>query len=128
MGAPSSDVRNSIATRLLNWGFANFELYENPAEILIPIKTTGGIENLCQIKSDDFAIIVKKGEGSKIEKKYILPDKVAAPIKSGNEIGHIEYYANGKSIGKSPIISTVNIEKIDFWTLFVRILSRFIVK
>ena len=128
MGAPSSDVRNSIATELLNWGFANFELYENDMENLESIKVTGGVESSCQISSNKFAKILDKGVGKKIEKKYILPDKIAAPIKKGDIVGYIEYYHNSTLIGKSEIISKVNIEKIDFWTLFLRILSKFLVK
>lgn len=128
MGAPSSDKRNSIATQLLNWGFANFELYENSSEELTPIKTTSGTDDKCQISSENFALVVNKGEAGKIEKRYILPDKVAAPIKCGDVIGHIEFRYNGKILGKSDIYSTVTVEKIDFWNLFVRILSKFLVK
>lgn len=128
MGAPSSDVRNSIATQLLNWGFANFELYEDPAESLAPIKVTSGSEDVCQISSEDFALVVKKGEGSKIEKKYIIPDKISAPVKKGDEIGAVEYYSNGSLLGKSTVFSDVDISKINFGELFVRILSKFLLK
>lgn len=128
MGAPSSDVRNSIATQLLNWGFASFELYENPSEEFKNMKITGGEENECNLSSSNFSIVMKKGEADNIEKKYVLPAKVSAPIKYGDVIGYIEYYSNGKLIGKSEVISTVNIDKIDFWQLFVRILSKFLIK
>ena len=128
MGAPSSDTRNSIATQLLNWGFSNYELYQNKAESLSPIKVTSGKEDFCHIKSEDFSIVVKKGEASKIEKRVKLPDSVPAPTKKGSEIGLIEYYSNGNLIGQSGIISEMNIEKIDYWTLFVRILSKFFIK
>lgn len=128
MGAPSSDVRNSIATQLLNWGFANFELYEDPAESLAPIKVTSGSEDVCQISSEDFSLVVKKGEGNKIEKKYIIPDKISAPVKKGDEIGAVEYYSSGSLLGKSTVFSDVDISKINFGELFVRILSKFLLK
>lgn len=128
MGAPSSDMRNSIATQLLNWGFSNFELYEDKGVDMSPIRACGGVDDYCQIKSNDFSLLVNKGEASKIEKKTIIPEKVYAPTNKGDEIGVIEYYLNGKSVGKSSIISSINIEKIDYWTLFVRILSKFLIK
>lgn len=128
MGAPSSDVRNSIATQLLNWGFSNYEIYTDPSELLSPIKVNFGVENKCQISSSDFAVVVKKGEAQKIDKIIKMPPKINAPITQGSNIGYIEYLINNKVIGTSPIISTVNIEKIDFWTLFVRILSKFLIK
>lgn len=128
MGAPNSDKRNEIATQLLNWGFANYELYQNPAETLEPIKITGGVDNKCQIFTKEFTCVVKKGEANKVSKRYVLPDKIAAPISQNDQIGYIEYCLNNKSIGKSDIISSVNVRKIDYSELFLRILSKFLIK
>ena len=128
MGAPSSDVRNSIATQLLNWGFANYELYIDNAQVLSPIKITSGLDSSCQIKSTNFSIVVKKGETNKIVKEINIPSKMPAPLLIGYNVGYIEYKINDKIIGKSSIISTENIGKIDYWSLFVRILSKFLVK
>ena len=128
MGAPSSDVRNSIATSLLNWGFSNFELYENPDIKLNPIKVTSGVENQCSIHALDFSFVVKKGDTKYINTRIILPNTMCAPISVGDEIGAVEYLLNGKIIGKSPIVSDMNISKIEFTELFIRILSKFLIK
>ena len=128
MGAPSSAERNSIATQLLNWGFANFELYQNPAEKLEPIKVTGGTEDKCHIYTEDFSCVVKKGNASKVEKIYEIPSKVNAPINNSDEIGRITYQYNGEIIGISSVRSSETIEKIDFWGIFVRILSKILLK
>ena len=128
MGAPSSDVRNSIATKLLNWGFSNFEIYNDPTRILSPIKVSSGVENKCHISTSDFSVIVKKGEVSKIQKTINLPKTIGAPITVGDEIGFVEYKLNNQVIGKSYILSLQNIEKIEFESLFIRILSKFLIK
>ena len=128
MGAESSDSRNAIATQLLNWGFSNFELYVDKSQSLPPIKVTSGVENKSSISTSDFSIVVKKGESNKIEKTINLPDKLCAPLSKGDIVGTVEYRINSQLIGKSNILSTQNIEKIDFWTLFVRILSKFLIK
>lgn len=128
MGAPSSEIRNSIATQLLNWGFSNYEIYTDYSEKLSPVKVTVGVENKCQVESSDFSIIVKKGDAKKINKIIKMPDSIVAPVKSGQKIGYIEYRIDNHILGESPIFSTVNIKKIDFWTLFVRILSKFLIK
>ena len=128
MGAPSSDVRNSIASNLLNWGFANFELYESPPKELTPIKITSGVENYCRIKSDGFSCVVKKGDAKNIKESVNLPSVITAPINIGEEIGCLEYRLNDKIIGKSAIISEMNIPKIEFVELFIRILSKFLIK
>ena len=128
MGAPSSDVRNSIASQLLNWGFANYELYIDKSENIGSIKLTSGTENSCNLKTSGFSLVVKKGEAKKIDKMYNIPEKISAPIHLGDEVGYVEYMLNNKIIGKSSIISTENVEKIDFMTLFIRILSKFLIK
>lgn len=128
MGAESSDSRNSIATQLLNWGFSNFELFVDKSQSLSPIKVTSGVENKSSISTTDFAIVVKKGEAKKIEKSINLPNKLSAPISKGDIVGTVEYRINNQIIGKSNVLSTQNIEKIDFWTLFVKILSKFLIK
>lgn len=128
MGAPSSAVRNSIATQLLNWGFSNFELYSSPANELEPIKITGGVADRCYVYTNDFNCVLKKGDASKVEKRYEVPSKISAPLKKGDRVGEILYYVNGEIIGKSGVISYENIDKIDFWGLFVRILSKFLIK
>lgn len=128
MGAPSSDIRNSIATKLLNWGFSNFEIYNDSSEILLPINVNYGVENKCHISTSDFSVVVKKGEAKKIQKMINSPKTISAPITVGEEIGFVEYKLNNQTIGKSYILSLQNIEKIDFYSLFIRILSKFLVK
>ena len=128
MGAESSDSRNSIATQLLNWGFSNFELFVDKSQSLSPIKVTSGVENKSSISTTDFAIVVKKGEAKKIQKTINLPNRLSAPLCNGDVVGTVEYRINNQLIGKSNILSTQNIEKIDFWTLFVKILSKFLIK
>ena len=128
MGAPSSDVRNAIATKLLNWGFANHELFVDASSSLSSIKVTGGTENECQIYKNEFSVILSKGDNKKVEQQYDLPEKIKAPIQKGDIVGSVNYYLNGELIGKTDVVSSVTIEKIDFWTLFIRILSKFLVK
>ena len=126
MAAPSSDVRNSIAAQLLNWGFASFCLYKNESKEIEPMRVVGGVAERCKIRYETFACVLKKGENSAVEMKYCLPEKLAAPIKAGDEIGYIEYSCNGKTIGRSKICASESVDKISFWELFERMLSNFV--
>ena len=81
MGAPSSDIRNSIASELLNWGFANFELYEDYINTLKPIKVYSGKERYCNISSQPVAFVISKGQSKNITKSIILPDHINAPVE-----------------------------------------------
>lgn len=128
MAAPSSDTRNAIATQLLNWGFANYGIYKYEGGSAEPIEVVGGVMDKCNIKCEEFSAVLKKGDNAKVEMRYVLPKNVSAPIKAGDEIGFIEYICNGQIIGKSRIISSQNVEKISFWEIFERMLSKFLLK
>ncbi len=127
MGAESSDVRNSIATKLLNWGFATYELYEDAPE-LSPVSVRGGLEDLCPIKAEPFAAVVKRGSKSRIQRTVNIPEYVNAPISLGDEIGSITYTLDGESVGCSSVKAEMSVEKIDFYALFLRIVAKFLVK
>lgn len=127
MGAESSDVRNSIATKLLNWGFASYELYEDAPE-LSPVSVRGGLEDLCPIKAEPFAAVVKRGNKSRIQRAVNIPEYVNAPISLGDEIGSITYTLDGESVGCSSVKAEMSVEKIDFYALFLRIVAKFLVK
>ena len=61
-------------------------------------------------------------------KKQELPNYIDAPVNKTDIIGHIEYHINGNTLGKSNIISEIDIDKIQYWDLFERILSKFLIK
>lgn len=128
MGAPSSDMRNSIATELLNWGFANYELYEDHEQKFAPIKVCSGTEKYGNMSYKGFNYIVNKGQSKNIIQKIVLPEYINAPISKGDTIGYVEYYLNNELLGKSEIVSDVSIHQIEYWELFVRILSKFLLK
>ena len=77
---------------------------------------------------DTFYAVVPKGQAQRIEAKITIPKSVKAPVYQGDKIGKIDYYLNGNSIGYSDIVSTVDIDNIDFWTLFLRVFSKFVIK
>lgn len=128
MAAPSRDTRNEAATQLLNWGFANFSLYKNESGKTEPIEVLGGVKNTCEMEYEEFSSILKKGNNTKVEKKYVLPENISAPIKKGDDIGHIEYICNGDLIGKSVIKASESVEKISFLDIFSRMLTIFVLK
>ena len=62
MGAESRDVRNAQATRLLDWGFANYAAYRAEGKSLENIHVLGGVKNDCPIAYEPFCAVLPKGE------------------------------------------------------------------
>ena len=76
MGAESGDVRNAMATTLLDWGFANFGVYRHEAKVLEPIRVVGGTSDRLSIEYDSFSFVTEKTNVGKIQHKFVLPSSV----------------------------------------------------
>lgn len=126
MGAESRDVRNAIATELLDWGFANYGIYRAPASALDPIPVVGGCENSCLISHGDFSVVLPKGKISTVEAQITLPEKLEAPIHIGDQVGTVGFLCDGKLVGSVSICAEQNVEKINFFEILRRITARFL--
>lgn len=124
MAAPTRDIRNAAAVSLLDWGFANYALYSDPAGEAGNVRVLGGVSNECKTQYSQFSAVVGKSELSKIERKAELPENIAAPVKSGDKVGSVSYYLNGQLIGQSDITAAETVDKIGFWGLLSRILAK----
>ena len=128
MGAESSDIRNACATKLLDYGFANYSIYQNAGKSLGKIKVLCGTSDNVEIRFDSYCSLVKKGAENKITYDFKIDECISAPVKSGTVVGYVNYYLDGEIIGKSDIYCIENIDKMSFWECFIRILENFILK
>ena len=128
MGAETRDERNAIASRLLDYGFANYSLFTAQGQKLDEIKVTGGKEDSCGISYEAFNVVVAKGEENKITAETVLDESIAAPVKIGDAVGKIVYKNGNVIVGEVKISATENIEKIKFSQLFGRILAKMLLK
>ena len=128
MSAPTRDIRNQIATKLLDWGFSNFMLYKNNGEVIDNIKVTGGAEAAVSAAYPDFCVVLEKNMAKEIEVTRSIPDSVQAPVVNGQTIGFVTYKIKGQIAGEVPLIATETIEKMDFYTMFYKIFSKIIFK
>ena len=128
MGAESRDIRNAAATKLLDWGFANFGVYTHAGEELDGIKTIGGVKNSLKAECAEFSCVLEKSKVSKVEYKLELPSQISAPIKKGDVVGKVTFIIDGVEIGKTDIIAAEDIEKISFFEVWYRILTKFLLK
>lgn len=122
MGAPTRDIRNEEAKRLLDYGFANYQLYKDSGTEFAEIPVLGGKRDFCRVKNLDFSILVGKGSAAKVERKVNLPTEIVAPIAKGERIGAVEYTLNGKVIGEADIVAAEDVEKIAWSDLLIRLL------
>ena len=128
MGAESSDERNVSATKLLDFGFSNYEIYVNDNIATEKVKVYGGVKDFVDIAYDKKEILINKGNNSKIQSKMELCEFVEAPIKAGDIVGKIIYTIDDECIGESDIYASEDIEKISFWQYMGNIIKKFLLK
>ncbi len=126
MGARTRDERNQIARTLLDFGFANFALYEKGEEFIENIPVKKGELDYVPVYSTSFTTVMEKPNINSIECIYEIPDNLNAPINQGDVCGRVIYQIGGRQIGVSDIYVKEAVGKISFIKILGRILKRMI--
>ena len=118
MGAPTSKERFADATKLLDYGYANYTISNSlvTAEELPKIAVNKGKSTHTDIGlSDDFSMLLEKAKVNTVEKKISLPKSVNAPIKQNEKVGEVEFFIDGASIGKADIVAKDDVKGLGFF-------------
>ena len=124
MGAPTRDIRNAEAKKLLDFGFANYGVYTYSPEEIANIKIVGGVSDQTMLISGGFSCVLEKGKINSVKKEYIYDQSYPAPVKSGQDIGKVTFYLDSEKIGECEIIASNTIDKISFGDVLYRILNK----
>lgn len=126
MGAPSRDIRNAAASKLLDYGFANYGLYSVVSEKMTPVKLTGSVNPELKLRHSDFSALLPSSQLHNVTYETNLPQSVAAPVKKGDAVGSIEFFSDGKPIGEATVYADEDAERISFGQMFLKLLSSFL--
>ncbi len=126
MGAKTRDERNAAARALLDYGFANFALYDRPEGYVESVEVRKGVSDSISIYSSPFTTVIDKSAQSKVQLEYDIPEYLVAPIKEGDTLGSIIYRIDGEQFGVSIIYAKEGVEKISIMTLIERIIKRIV--
>ena len=123
MGEPSSDIRSSETTNMLNYAFNSFKLNT----ILDKNQELGNIY-IDKSKQKTAKIVVKIPVTELISKEKEAPSytynlkvgKLTAPLKAGTKVGTVEILDNeGLIVREEDVTISYDIEKSNLWTTFL---------
>lgn len=126
MKAPTSALRFSNATSLLDYGFSNYSYksFGNQGETVKQVAITKGVsESINAVYETSPSFLIKKGEESSITYEITLNDNVQAPIFQGQQLGTIKYSLNEISLGSINLVAESSVEKINLLSMTKHILN-----
>ncbi len=122
MHAQSIDERNTDATSLLNYAFANYTLcplsdgsplpelpVEMGAEAALPLRLEGG----------DYVLVPKSG--AKAAYSLELPDKLSAPVAEGTPLGTLRVRIGDQTVAETPVVAAKDVPRIGTFGILKRL-------
>ena len=126
MKAPTSSLRFSNATSLLDYGFNNYsyKTFGNQGDTVKSVAVSKGIsQEVNAIYESSPSFLIKKGEESNVTYEISLNENVQAPITQGQLLGTIKYSLNDSEIGTVNLVSESSVKKINLLTMTKSILN-----
>ena len=117
MKAPTSALRFSNATSLLDYGFNNYSYksFGEQGEIVKPVVVQNGVsKEVNAIYESSPSFLIKKGEESGITYEIDLKENIQAPVTQGQLLGTIKYSLNGVELQTVNLVAETSIEKVGF--------------
>ena len=124
--APTSALRFSTATSLLDYGFSNYSYksFGNQGETVKQVAIAKGIsESVNAVYETSPSFLIKKGEESSITYEITLNDTVQAPVSQGQQLGTIKYSLNGAELESVNLVAETSISKIDLLSMIKHIFN-----
>ena len=112
MAAPDYKARLKDAAALLDYGFSRCSIYEDSTPESLPaIPVKRGLHRSAAVQyGKTFRYLSTDGTKiTTVNKKYIHPASVNAPVKKGEKAGEIIYFSGQKELGRIPVIYSESI-------------------
>ena len=115
MKAPTSALRFSNATSLLDYGFNNYSYksFGEQGEIVKSVAVQNGVsKEINAVYETSPSFLIKKGEENNINYEINLKDNIKAPVTQGQLLGTIKYSINDSELGTVNLVAETSIEKL----------------
>ncbi len=127
LGEPDSNTRFAESRKLLDFGFANFEVIkmDQKGNLVGNIEVKKGMQlRVGAMYGNDTSVLVTKGEKGKIEREIALSPGLEAPIAMNQKVGEVIYKLDGTEIGRYELVASQDVKKVSFLSLFNRMLVK----
>lgn len=127
LGEPDSNTRFAEARKLMDYGFANYEVVsmDKKGSLVGNISVKKGTKlNVSVTYDSDTRVLVAKGEKGKIEKEIVLLPGLIAPVKLNQKVGDVIYKIDNNEVGKFDLVANEGVNKITYMNLLTKLVVR----
>lgn len=120
MKAPTTKIRFAEATKLLDYGFANYtsKSFGSKGDIIQNVNVNKGIEpQVNVVLEEDACVLIKKGDTGNITQNVVINEKISAPIKAGDVLGTIQYKSGEDIILERKLLAQKDVAKTTLWNI-----------
>ncbi len=132
LNAPSSKERFAESTKMLDYGFANYEVVsvlKKDQVIKDNVYISGGKEEIINgVISQDVSFLIKAGESRDFEKEVMLDEKIDAPLEKGDKIGTLNIIKGDQIIQTLDIVSDRDVMRANVFDYFKKIFDHWVRK
>lgn len=129
MGAKSSVDRFENSTKLLNYGFNNYEnkkVVDSTLCLQDNLKVKGIKDEIeCKPEKDMFLLTKRGDKLKKYETKVVFDKKIMSPIKQNDSVGKIYLIEDGIVVDECNILSNKDYNKITYFDSLRQIIDNF---
>lgn len=118
-GLKSAAQREREASRLLEWGYANFGVVRiaRAGEPIATVSVYGGTEPTVPVAGrEDIAVTVAHRERDQIRLRVTYVGPLEAPVAADTEVGRLQVYNAGQLINERPVYTTRGVARGDLAT------------
>ena len=127
MGCKTTDIRLKEISKLLDYGFANYDtaLVAEKGQAMGELTLEKGTpDKINAVTAEKSTLLVNKGEAGNVSAQAIIWEDIKLPLKEGDQVGELSILKNGEEITKVPLIAEQSAEKVGIIEIYRRMLLR----
>ena len=121
LGSANNNERFAAARKLLDFGFANYEVAvptytgEAPEAVRVSFGTADAVPI---VFGEAEPLLLAKGEAEGLTQTIELVDSLEAPVAEGDTVGKVTVELNGEYISEYPVLAAETVERMTFFRAF----------
>ncbi len=127
LGAPSSTVRFNNASKLLDYGFANYSMATGASkgDSYGSVNVSKGRAQQVEVTAGaDLKKLVSKDKKGKAEVTPVLPDAVIAPVAENQQVGELILTIDGQEVARVSLVAKQSVQRINAWHMFMNVMKK----